>query len=266
LKDRFEFGKNWQKFLKTLNKQKITNAKNSLKNIFLVENFRGKTFLDVGSGSGLFSLSALELGAKEVYSFDYDEYSVYATQQLKEKFYPNSSWQISRGDVLCDEFISNLRQYDYVYAWGVLHHTGNMYKAFENVSKLVKKDGYLVVAIYNTQLQTPIWKVIKKTYIKSPSFIRIIMNVFFTFYFWSGLFLYDIVRFRSPVSRYKNSTRGMSLYTDVVDWIGGYPFETAKPEEVFEFFKEKGFRLEKIITVGGKMGCNEFLLKKEKDV
>ena len=205
------------------------------------------------------------MGAK-VHSFDYDTFSVEATKYVKETYQSSDDreWVVEQGDVLCDEYISSLGKFDYVYSWGVLHHTGNMYQALDNASKCVKDNGTLVVAIYNTQVQTPIWKKIKKFYISSPKVVQKIMSYIFTVYFSAGLFLFDILRLRNPFQRYRQSIRGMSLYTDVVDWIGGYPFETAKPEEIFHFYHSRGFVLENLITVGSKMGCNEFVFRKIK--
>ena len=265
---RFDFGKNWQLFLKGLNDDKIQRAKESLSHLTLNEDLKEKTFLDIGSGSGLFSLSAYLLGAK-VSSFDYDMFSVECTKYFKEKYandydQNDDRWHIQRGDILDDEYVDTLGKFDCVYSWGVLHHTGNMHKALDNASKCVRKGGgIMVVAIYNTQIQTPIWKKIKYCYVSSPKFVKLILNYIFTLYFSGALFLFDVIRFKNPFKRYKNSLRGMSLYTDVVDWIGGYPFETAKPEEIFEFFKARDFVLEKMITVGGKMGCNEFVFRKQ---
>jgi 2-polyprenyl-6-hydroxyphenyl methylase/3-demethylubiquinone-9 3-methyltransferase len=54
----------------------------------------------------------------------------------------------------------------------------------------------------------------------------------------------------------------MSPWRDVVDWVGGYPFEVARPEEIFEFFKSKGLVLGKFKTCGGGHGCNEFVFEK----
>ena len=55
------------------------------------------------------------------------------------------------------------------------------------------------------------------------------------------------------------SLRGMSYWHDLIDWIGGYPFEVAKPEQVFEFMRLRGFQLERLKTCGGGLGCNEFV-------
>jgi 2-polyprenyl-6-hydroxyphenyl methylase/3-demethylubiquinone-9 3-methyltransferase len=259
---RFEFGKNWKNFLKNLTPNKIAIAKSSLENLIGKESLKDKTFLDIGSGSGLFSLSAYNLGAK-VKSFDYDEFSVEATNYTKSKFASDDlNWSVERGDVLDDKYIESLGKYDIVYSWGVLHHTGSMYEALTNAAKCVNEKGTLVVAIYNTQMQTPVWLKIKKFYVKSPKIIKILMNYIFTAYTFIGLFIVDLIRLRNPIKRHTDLRRGMSFYTDVVDWIGGYPFETAKPEEIVLFYNEKGFVLENMKTVGGSQGCNEFVFKK----
>jgi hypothetical protein len=48
----------------------------------------------------------------------------------------------------------------------------------------------------------------------------------------------------------------------VVDWVGGYPFEVAKPEEIFDFYSQRGFSLIKMTTCGGTLGCNELVFRK----
>jgi len=255
---RFEFGENWKNYVKGLDDKKIATAVESVVSLLGTDSLAGKTFIDIGSGSGLFSLAAHILGA-EVFSFDYDINSVEATQSVKEK-YANTSleWTVTQGSILDEKFITELGTFDYVYSWGVLHHTGDMYSALNNASKLVNDNGSLTVAIYNTQTFTPAWKLIKKFYVSSPRLVQVLMNIGYTFYFSSGLLIADLLRFRNPLKRYTNRTRGMNLYYDVVDWIGGYPFETATPEEIFSYYYKKGFELTKLITVAGKMGCNEF--------
>lgn len=249
---RFEFGKNWKFFLRKINKQRIEQAEESLKKMLNVENLDGKKFLDVGSGSGLFSLAAKNLGAK-VLSFDFDESSVLCTLELKEKFHKRSDeWNIIQGSILDKKFIASLGEFDYVYSWGVLHHTGNMWNALDNIVGLVKKEGFLFIAIYNKQkFASRYWSFVKKTYNKIP----------LTRPFWFLIhFLYPT--FPSAVMRYlqkRKIPRGMNIYYDLIDWLGGYPFEVSTPAEIFNFYKTKGFILTELKTVGGKLGCNEFV-------
>jgi len=54
----------------------------------------------------------------------------------------------------------------------------------------------------------------------------------------------------------------MSRYYDMIDWVGGYPFEVAKPEEIFDFYRKRGFALEKLKTCGGGLGCNHFVFRR----
>ena len=137
LGERFEFGENWRSFLSTLNDERIEVAKESLIEMLQVDNLSGKRFLDVGSGSGLFSLAARELGA-EVVSFDFDPTAVACTQELRERYFPDDpNWAIQRGSVLDQRFLGSLGEFDVVYSWGVLHHTGEMWAALKNAASLV---------------------------------------------------------------------------------------------------------------------------------
>src|SRR3712207_1360016 len=171
--DRFEFGENWSRFLELLDDGRIARAEESLKTMLEVESLEGKSFLDIGSGSGLFSLAARRLGAR-VHSFDYDPQSVACTMELRRRFFPeDSDWKVEEGSALDAEFVSSLGKFDVVYSWGVLHHTGQMWKALENVDALVAPGGKLYIAIYNdTGTQSARWKWIKRTYNRLPRFLR----------------------------------------------------------------------------------------------
>ncbi|MES4787376.1 MAG: class I SAM-dependent methyltransferase, partial [Nitrospiraceae bacterium] len=164
--ERFAFGQNWQRFLSVLNEARIQEAEQSLKQMLEMETLHGKTFLDVGSGSGLFSLAAMRLGAERVYSFDYDLQSVECTRELKRRFFADrAGWKIERGSVLDLDYLKTLGQWDIVYSWGVLHHTGHMWRALENVAGLVKPQGKLFISIYNDQgIQSALWKKVKLVY------------------------------------------------------------------------------------------------------
>ncbi len=265
-KERFEFGENWSKFLGVLSEERIKEAEKSLQSWLGITDLQGKRFLDVGSGSGLFSLAAKNLGAK-VFSFDYDENSVKCAQYLKNKFYKDDDdWQIERGDALNKKYLSQFKNYDVVYSWGVLHHTGNMYKALDNVSSLVALQGTLFISIYNDQgFASKIWKAIKKAYNSAPKSLRnfILFPCFLRL--WGPTTVKDFLKGR-PFHTWRTyaKQRGMSPYRDVVDWVGGYPFEVARPEQIFDFFHKRGFSLEKISTCGNGHGCNQYVFKRER--
>ena len=261
---RFEFGKNWKRYSFELNEARISRAQDSLKEMLGLPDLRGKTFLDIGSGSGLFSLAAKRLGAT-VYSFDYDPKSVACTQELKQRYFPDDpAWIIEKGSVLDKEYLKMLGQFDIVYSWGVLHHTGAMWQALENVSIPTKRGGVLFIAIYNDQGRTSrYWVMIKRTYNKLPRILRFIVLYPVFMRLWCPTMLRDIFKGK-PFSTWLTyqKERGMSPCCDVIDWVGGYPFEVAKPEEIFDFYRDKGFVLDKLKTCASGHGCNEYVFRK----
>lgn len=261
----FTFGKNWKSYSQTVNDNHLRNVTNSLKKNLEVTSLKGKSFLDMGSGSGVFSLAAHSLGA-DVTSIDYDMDSVECTANVKEKFASNNlnnTWSVAQGSVLDSQLIKELGVFDIVYSWGVLHHTGNMMLAFENIDKNVKAGGKLFISIYNDQgRRSKIWHWIKKTYNKNALGKFLMKLICIPYFFLSHIFL-SLKNGKNPYTEYKAyyKNRGMNMYYDWIDWIGGYPFEVAKPEEIFEFFKQKGYRLEKMKLTAG-LGCNELIFTK----
>ena len=260
--ERFEFGKNWAHFLTTLNDARIQAAERSLLEM-LGGPIAGKRFLDAGSGSGLFSLAARRLGAK-VHSFDYDPHSVACTQELRRRYFSgDADWQVETGSVLEKEYLAGLGMFDVVYSWGVLHHTGQMWTALENVAASTAPNGKLFIAIYNDQgTASRRWTWIKRTYSSSPMLRWPLLWTSFWYENWRWV-VKDIVRLRPfhTLRHYDAEGRGMSLWHDLVDWVGGYPFEVARPEEIFDFYRSRGFTLKRLKTTNS-LGCNEFLFRK----
>ena len=261
---RFQFGRNWSSFLELLNDDRIVQAEKSFRDLLGVQSLTGRTFIDVGSGSGLFSLAARRLGAK-VHSFDYDPQSKACTAELHRRYFPaDPDWKVEEGSVLDDTYIRSLGQYDIVYSWGVLHHTGQMWKAISNAASLCKPGGTFFIAIYNYMGgASRRWTWIKRTYCRLPAPLRLPFALAVITPIQLRSFAIHLVQgkagaFIAEKRNYLN-TRGMNWWYDQIDWIGGYPYEDAKPEEVFDFVKRLGFRLERLTTHGGGIGCNEFV-------
>jgi 2-polyprenyl-3-methyl-5-hydroxy-6-metoxy-1,4-benzoquinol methylase len=261
--ERFQFGANWEAFLSTLNDERILEAEQSLRDMLGADNLAGKRFLDIGSGSGLFSLAAKRLGAT-VHSFDYDPKSVRCTKELKERYYAkDDDWTIEEGSALDEKYLASLGQFEVVYSWGVLHHTGDMKKALGNAMIPVFDQGLLFIAIYNDQdISSKVWKKVKKTYCSSWLGKILISSIYIPFFMFQSVAI-GIVKYKNPIrkfSEYKQN-RGMSIYHDWIDWLGGYPFEVAKPEDIFNFYKSHGFVLENLTTTN-RLGCNQFVFRK----
>lgn len=263
--ERFSFGQNWAKFLEVLDEERILIAEKSLKEMLQVDSLEGKTFLDIGSGSGLFSLCARRLGAN-VRSFDYDPQSVACTQELRSRYFPEDThWEVSSGSVLERGFIEALGSYDVVYSWGVLHHTGDMWTALDHAAIPVKPDGQLFIAIYNDQgRRSRVWHWVKKTYCSGTWGRRLMTSVYIPYFVLYGV-KEDLLHLKKPWARYHDYriNRGMSLYYDWIDWLGGYPFEFARPEEIFEFYHSRNFEMTKLITVGNSLACHQQVFRKK---
>ncbi len=262
---RFEFGKNWLEYSKNITNESISIAVEHLRSNLNIQSLYGKSFVDVGCGSGLFSLAARKLGAF-VLSFDFDEDSVACTKKLKFSYFKNDPhWIIKQGSILDSAYISNLGTFDIVYSWGVLHHTGNMFRSFDLTSQLVKKNGILYISIYNDQGVVSIfWKHLKFIFNKLPKIVRSLVTYILLGIVWSKKFIIDVIT-RKPLmlcGKY-SQIRGMSRWFDMIDWLGGYPFEVAKPSDIIRLFQNKGFNLIKCKNCGRKSGCNEFIFIRE---
>jgi 2-polyprenyl-6-hydroxyphenyl methylase/3-demethylubiquinone-9 3-methyltransferase len=254
--ERFGFGANWSRFLRHLDDERIRDAEQSLQQMLGLQSLQGLRFLDAGSGSGLFSLAARRLGAS-VHSFDYDPQSVACTRALRQRYAgEDAQWHVEEGSVLDAQYLASLGSFDIVYSWGVLHHTGQMWTAMDNVSQSVKPGGRLFISIYNDQGGiSRYWTGVKRLYNRSALARALLIAVYIPYF----------IGLRWVYRRFTGGgriERGMTLWTDMLDWLGGYPFEVAKPEEVFRFLRTRGLTLREMTTAGRTGACNEFVLQR----
>jgi 2-polyprenyl-3-methyl-5-hydroxy-6-metoxy-1,4-benzoquinol methylase len=266
--ERFEFGENWRRFLDVLDEQRIAEAERSLREMLGTDSLAGRSFLDIGSGSGLFSLAARRLGAERVHSFDFDPASVACTRALRQRYFADDpGWTVEQGSVLDRQFVTALGRWDVVYSWGVLHHTGAMWDAIGNAQGAVANGGTFFLSIYNDQgLKSRIWTAVKGAYNRLPAGLRtpftvLVMGPRELAGFSLAVLQGQPARYVRSWTDYKR-TRGMSRWHDIVDWIGGYPFEVAKPEQVFGFLHARGFELERLLTCAGGLGCNQYVFSR----
>src|SRR5262249_51333182 len=247
--DAYWFGRNWRRYLDETDPDVRTReAVASLTSLFGEGALVGKTFLDIGCRSGLFSLAALRLGASRVVSLDVDPDSVACCRSLADQIQaPADAWTVLHGSILDRDFVERLPRTDVVYSWGVLHHTGAMWTAIENACSRVAPGGKLLIGIYNWRggrRGTATWQKLKRWYCEAPPWQRQAWE--WTYIAWNLMSLG--VRLRNPVAHVRgyHQNRGMSWFRDVSDWLGGYPYEAATAGEILAFVRGRfGFELTK---------------------
>jgi SAM-dependent methyltransferase len=235
---RFGFGKNWAAFIdKNFSDEVVDQSQRRLAEFLRLDSLAGKTFLDIGCGSGLHSLAAHRLGAERIVSFDYDPDSVATTERLRRHAGEPGNWQVMQGSVLDRTFMEARDKADIVYSWGVLHHTGDMWTAIRNAALPLKEDGVFFIALYSADAHVDppaeYWLDIKRRYNSCSTLGRRIME---GSYLWRFHILPALRSGQNPWRLLREKRyRGMEFWTDLRDWLGGYPMEFAGFGETRDF-------------------------------
>lgn len=259
--ERYEFGKNWTRFVRQkANQERIAIAKAHLLAFIKREDLKGLDFLDIGCGSGIHSLAASQAGAGRIYSFDYDADSVNATNIMRRQAASISDWTVEQGDVLDADYVASLGKWNFVYSWGVLHHTGDVWRAVDNASKTVADGGLFYIALYSEDVQQDpqFWLDIKQKYNKATPAGRRRMEWWYVWTYVMGRnpLFFPFVLWRMLRHRL---TRGMDFFADIRDWLGGWPMQFTRDSDVVEFLRKRGFSM---TNIKSGEACTEFLFVK----
>jgi 2-polyprenyl-6-hydroxyphenyl methylase/3-demethylubiquinone-9 3-methyltransferase len=257
----FRFGSNWADFARSITEERIARAISSLSALSSPRHFEGRDVLDIGSGSGLSAVAALRLGARHVTAIDIDPESVETSRAVLTRFAPVGTFTVRQASVF-DLNPEDESGFDVVYSWGVLHHTGDLSGALDIAAKLVRPNGFLVLALYRRTAIDGFWQAEKRLYAHGPLWAQAAMRAMFKTAFVSGL----LVTGRNPIQYVRDYQvqRGMSWSHDVHDWLGGYPYESIETAELTAALSTRGFALEyaieRPVALGGLFGapCNEY--------
>jgi SAM-dependent methyltransferase len=268
LESHFAFGHNWSDYADKILDDQIIDAKNALHRLLGDETLAGKRFLDIGCGSGLHSLAALQLGAAEVVALDLDPESVSTTERVLRRFAPaGASYRVIQRSVF-DLNVADLGSFDVTYSWGVLHHTGDMYGALARAGAMSAPSGLFVFALYRKTWLCRFWTIEKRWYAAASAKRQEYARRFYIWLFRIGLLLTGR-NFAAYEKEYR-SNRGMDFYHDVHDWMGGYPYESISDREVDDLMTSKGFQARRLfLSSKGKIlgrnvgffgsGCDEYV-------
>jgi len=276
-KERYGFGRNWARFSKVgLDADARSKAYELLLDSLKLSDLGGRAFLDIGSGSGLHSLAAHSSGAREIVSFDYDPNSVATTERVRVSAGSPNNWSVRRGSVLDPVFMETLPKADVVYSWGVLHHTGHVWEALRNAFIPLESGGVALIALYSTTCYENAalhgwpspkrWLEIKQQYNKATALGRLLME---WHYVLTSGYTHGLRRVRPVVRSLRHAVReakgyranrGMHYWTDIRDWLGGWPMEFTHERDVIAFCANECAM--ECLDMSTGSGCTEFLFRR----
>jgi 2-polyprenyl-3-methyl-5-hydroxy-6-metoxy-1,4-benzoquinol methylase len=261
----FAFGENWASYAGLIDERRIKEAKDGLVRLLGEGTLAGKSFLDLGCGSGLHAVAAAQLGASHVVALDIDPAAVATARAVLHRHTPDASFEVRELSVF-DLAPERFRRFAVVYSWGVLHHTGAMREAIERAARLVEPGGLFAFALYHRTRMCRLWTVEKRWYSHaSPRAQTLARKTHIALLRLA--FRLTGRDFPSYVANYK-SMRGMDFAHDIHDWLGGYPYESIAAPEVETMMQRLGFEhvrsFTSPITLGlFGSGCDEYVYRRK---
>lgn len=255
---RFAFGKNWASYAETVGEAHLAAAGAGLRRLLGDVDLAGRSFLDIGCGSGIHSAAAIRLGAASVVAVDVDADAVNTTRAVLARFVPGAAYRVEQRSVL-ELHGGTLGPFDVVYAWGVLHHTGDMVAALGRAVAMVAPGGVFLFALYRRTYLCSLWRLEKRWYAAtSPRLQRLARLAYIR--------SYRLFRRARLGQRYARAgfdgvqARGMDFQHDVHDWLGGFPYESILPDEVDRLMRSLGLRHQATFPIAATAGRTYGLL------
>jgi 2-polyprenyl-3-methyl-5-hydroxy-6-metoxy-1,4-benzoquinol methylase len=260
----FAFGQNWASYSAIIDDARVAQAERGLVRLLGEDGLAGKSFLDIGCGSGLHAVAAARLGAARIVAVDLDPVAVETARAVLRQHAPQIPSDIRQSSVF-ELAPETSGAFDVVYSWGVLHHTGAMHEALQRAAQAVAPGGRFAFALYHRTRMCGFWRREKRWYAAaSPRAQRVARAIYTALLrLRVGLTGGD---FRAYVANY-HSQRGMEFGHDVHDWMGGYPYESISAPEVEAFMRGIGFAhvrsFTSPLTIGlFGSGCDEYVYRR----
>ena len=220
---------------------------------FSGEEIQGKSVLDAGCGTGIFSIIFANKGADSVTGIDISEGSLQTAQSLKKKFnLQNANFQ--KQDMHHLPFHDE--QFDIVWAWGTVHHTTDPFKAIDELIRVLKKGGSILLAVYTRTKLTFIHEIIRKTLVLTPRRTWTFLSKIMAFFLTPVVYVFK---------KREKSRKGEKLEELILDWYFVPIRFYYRPEEIKSYLEKKGFTIENYLPASGRFNStSNFIFKARK--
>jgi ubiquinone/menaquinone biosynthesis C-methylase UbiE len=220
---------------------------------YAAEEVQGKSILDAGCGTGIFSIIFANKGADQVTGIDISEGSLHTAQSLKEKFGLKNA-EFEKQDMLALPFPD--RSFDIVWAWGTVHHTTDPFKAIDELIRVLKPSGSILLAIYKRTRLTFIHEIIRKILVRTPRKTWKVLAKILAIFLSPVIFL---------LKKREKSRKGEKLEELIIDWYFVPIRHYYKPGEIKNYLEERGFSVEKFLPASGRFdSTSNFIFKARK--
>jgi len=217
------------------------------------EEVRGRTVLDAGCGTGIFSIIFANKGAAKVMGIDISPGSLMTAESLRKKFNLQNV-EFQKQDML--ELPFGDETFDIIWAWGTVHHTTAPFKAISELVRVLKRGGSFLLAVYRKTRLTLVHEIIRKTLIKTPRRSWTALSRILAFFLAPVVFLFK---------KREKSRKGEKLSELILDWYFVPIRHYYTPEEMKIFLKGKGLVEEKFLPASGRFdSSSNFILKTRK--